>query len=181
MSNQIQIKLLSYDDIFDNEYIMKMILNFSIETSRKMFIAITLFKKSYNKANHKKQLLDSINKTPISIIIHSNDIIGFFYEKEFEQTDIEDMILSLDSIYIEPKFRNKGYCKAFLIEYSKKPRIILADNVISKIIVSLIDYEKPINEWYYYPNFDGKNMKIFINKDKSFNWNSNGLLKYRKK
>jgi len=176
----IQIKTKSYADVYNNKYIMKMILNFSIEKSNELFRAITMFKDVALNDEEKMKKLNA--DMPLSVLTHENQIVGFIVEKEFTQTQTKDQIFCLDYVYVAPEFRNKGFCKAFLIKYSELPRMIIANDTINKKLVKLIDPSKPMDEWYYYPNIDSSNQFSFVNKDKTFNWGSYGLnQKYKKK
>ena len=179
MTNPINIISKSYADVYDSKYIMKMILNFSIEKSSDLFKVLNTIKEfALNDKDKMYQLNDAM---PFSVLTHNNQIVGFIVEKEFEHSQVDITVLCLDYIYIAPQFRNKGFCNAFLIEYSKLPRMIIADLTINKKLIKLVDHNKPIDEWYYYPNFDTSNIFSFINKDKTFNWGSYGLnQKYKK-
>lgn len=174
----LSIKKLSYSKIYSNKSICKMILLHNIECNYDLYRNIIKYKDSI--VNNNK--LDII--MPFSILSRDNTIIGFIVEKEFNQIS-DDIILALDIVYILPEYRNHGYCKEFLIEYSKQPRIVIANKIISNKIIKIIQEEtkngiEMINTSYV-PNFDINNPQNFVNGDKTTNWSSHGLQKkYRK-
>ncbi len=176
----ISIKNQPYSELTKNKFICKMILLHSIECKYDLFRAVI---------NSKNGMMDNSKMDyvmPFSLLLHDDTIVGFIVEKEFKQLNIKDMILALDIVYIIPEYRKRGYCTKFLNEYSKLPRIVIASQVISKLIIRILKSQTDdgikVIDASYIPNLqDMSNPENFINKDNTSNWLSQGLQKkYRK-
>ena len=127
-----------------------MILNYSIEKSSDIFLGIMKLRKRIQPLEY----WDKYIKYSLIIKKRTGRIIGF--TMELKRDDKKDFCMH--SIYIIPEQRNKGYCKKILELYSKTSGCIIADDVMTEIILKLEDKENP-DEYLYIlhprPNKDG--------------------------
>lgn len=141
----IELKYKQLKDIIDNDYIVKMILNYSIETKSDLFIATIQLRKKRETLTHWDKYVS------YSLIVKktSSRIIGFMLELKKDKCTFAGFVMH--SIYIIPEQRKKGYCKQILEIYSKTDRSIIADNVMTEIILKL----KNLYNLFPRPNKDG--------------------------
>jgi len=176
----ISIKPISYKRVYNDNFIKRMILQYSIECDTLDYKLLIHTNKiiTENDGNYEKMDIH----IPFSLLLHNDTIIGYIIEKEFNQTNIKDVIMALNNVFILPEHRNKGYCKEFLYLYSKLPRMIIASHTISKILTKILDYELTEKEYEIYdcsfiPNFSTEDLIVFHNKDNTTNWSTQGLQK----
>ena len=155
MTTIIEYKPLSF--IIDNPTMIKMILNYSIEKDSDLFVAIQRLKKI------PLQIWD--DNIRYNLIITNGSIIGFTLELKRDDKKESGRYFCMHSIYIIPEQRNKGYCKNVLELYSKTSGCIIADNVMTEIILKLQDKENP-DEYLYilHPSPNKDNSRNFYTK-----------------
>jgi len=146
----IELKYKQLSDIIDNSYLIKMILNYSIEKSSDIFLGIMKLRKRIQPLEY----WDKYIKYSLIIKKTTGRRIGFIME--LKRDDKKEFCMH--SIYIIPDQRKKGYCNQVLEIYSKTSGCIIADEIMTKIISKLQDKEKS-NEYLYLlhprPNKDG--------------------------
>jgi len=158
-------------DFMDNKHIMKMILHHSIENNSDAFNGMMIFKKTklYDKFQNNFQFA-LITKGK------AKKIIGFILEKTY----FEKKVWTMDSIYITPNERMKGYCMETLLQYSKLQRAIIASPTIMNILFKInMRYSIDMDDLVYRPNMDINNIKkTLVNKDYTMNFLTKALVDY---
>ena len=162
---EITINYKNATEFFDNKHVMKMILECSVEKQYDTFCGIMMFKKF--------KFYDEFDKNFQFAFIckgKCKKIIGFIFEKLY----FKDKIWTMDTIYITPDERMKGYCMETLLQYSKLQRAIIASPTIMNILIKINIRQ---NDVFYTPNFDINNItKTLINKDRTMNFLCKGLV-----
>jgi len=157
-------------DFMDNKHVMKMILNCAIENNSDVFNGVMMFKKI-----KKYDAFDKYFKFALICKGKAKKTIGFILEKTYFEKPI--IVWTMDTIYIIPDERMKGYCYQTLLQYSKLQRAVIANSVISATILKINMRE---GDMFYQPNIDLSNLenlkKTFVNKDSTFNYLSRGLV-----
>lgn len=159
---------ISHEFMF-NDNIIKMILQCSIETGSDIFKGIMMFKttKLYNEFD---------KNFKFALITSEDNIVGFILEKLYYESH---QVWTMDTIYIIPSERMKGYCYQTLLEYSKLQKAVIASSTISTILIKINMRE---DDCLFQPNMDLSNLenlkKTFCNKDKTLNFLTKGLVEH---
>jgi hypothetical protein len=156
-------------DFMDNKHVMKMILNCAIEKEYDIFNGIMIFKKT--------KLYSEFDKNFQFALICKGKvkkIIGFFLEKLYFNREIWTM----DTIYITPTERKKGYCYDVLLQYSLLEKAIISSPVIANILIKINMRNSSMDKLLYTPNFNiNKGItETLINKDRTINFLCRGLV-----
>ena len=164
----ITINYKNAAEFMDNKHVMKMILNCSIEKQYDTFYGIMMFKKT--------KLYDEFDKNFQFAFIckgKAKKIIGFIFEKLY----FDDKIWTMDTIYIKPDERMKGYCYETLLQYSLLEKAVIASPVTANILIKINMRQSSMDDLLYTPNFDINNItKTLINKDRTMNFLCKGLV-----
>lgn len=129
----IELKSKPLKDIIDNQYVIKMILNYSVEKQSDLFLGLMKIRKKIMPL----EFCDKYIRYSLIVKKSSSRRIGFILE--LKEDDNPNYTFNMHSIYIIPEERKKGYCNQVLELYSKYQSMIIADALMTKIILKLQD------------------------------------------